>query len=295
MKKICVTGGSGGAGSAVIRELLDHGFECLNLDRTPAREPLCDFIQMDLCDYAPVYEAITGCDAVVHLAGNPHPDDDHWGAADRFANNTVSLFNVFNAAQAHGIKRVVWASSETIFGFPFDTNRPPHIPLDETAEPAPQNGYAISKAVSENIAELMAKLYDMTFVGLRLSNVLYDDVEAVPSFQKIPGYWDDLAHRKFNLWGYIDARDTARAVRLSLVTPLSGAHVFSIAARDTIMRQPTKTLIDEVMPGVEIRAGLTGRDAMLDCNRARVMLGFEPEFTWQAVLGLDEDGNEVTP
>lgn len=293
MKTICVTGGSGGAGEAVIRELLAHGYACVNLDIKPPRAALCPFVETDMCDYAAVYAAMEGCDGLVHFAGNPHPDDDHWGAADRFNNNTVALFNAFNAAQVHGIKRVVWASSETIFGFPFDTNRPPHIPLDEEAAPAPQNGYAISKAISENIAELMAQLHGMTFVGLRLSNVLYDDVTAVPSFQKIPGYWEDLAHRKFNLWGYIDSRDTARATRLSLETPLEGAHVFSIAAKDTIMKQPTQALIDAVMPGVAVQAGLTGRMAMLDCNRAKVMLGFEPEYTWQAVLGLDEDGNEV--
>ncbi|MES0864345.1 NAD(P)-dependent oxidoreductase [Ruegeria sp. SCPT10] len=293
MKRICVTGGSGGAGDAVIQDLLIKGYECANLDIKSPREKRCQFIETDMCDYPAVFAGMESCDALVHFAGNPHPDDDHWGAADRSANNTVSLFNAFNAAQAHGIKRVVWASSETIFGFPFETNRPPHIPLDELDPPNPQNGYAISKAISENIAELMAKLYGMTFVGLRLSNVLYDDVEAIPSFQKIPGYWDDVGHRKFNLWGYIDSRDVARAVRLSLETPLKGAHVFSIAAKDTLMKQSTRELVDTVMPGVEVRAGIRGRDAMLNCSKAKVMLGFEPEFTWQNVLGLNEDEIEV--
>ena len=290
MQSIAVTGGSGGAGHFVISDLLASGYKCVNLDVKEPTEELCEFRKVDMCNYKQVFEALEGCDGIVHFAGNPHPDDDHWGAADRFSNNTNSLFNAFNAAQAHGIKRVVWASSETIFGFPFENNLPQTLPLTEQAKKAPQNGYALSKAISENLAELMAELYDMTFIGLRLSNVLYDDEEAIPSFQKIPSYWDDLGHRKFNLWGYIDARDSARACRLALESDLTGAHVFSIAAKDTIMKQQTSEVVGKVMPGVELHAGLKGRDAALDCNKAKILLGFEPEYSWQGVLGLNEDG-----
>ncbi|MEO0989710.1 MAG: NAD(P)-dependent oxidoreductase [Pseudomonadota bacterium] len=291
MATVCVTGGSGGAGGAVIQHLIAHGYDCVNLDQSPPKDRFCPFREVDLRDYPSVYEAMAGSDALVHFAGNPHPDSNHHAAADRFANNTVALYNAFNAAQAHGIKRVVWASSETIFGFPFQTNRPPHVPMDETAPRAPQNGYAISKAISEDIAELMAGLYGMTFIGLRLSNVLYDDPEAEPSFQKIPGYWEDPEHRKFNLWGYIDARDSARAVRLALESDLEGAHVFTIAAPDTIMRQSSVDLVTSTMPSVPVHPGLTGRTALLDCHKARVMLGWEPEYTWARVLGLTEDGS----
>ncbi len=296
MTKVCVTGGSGGAGNATIVDLLANGYDCVNLDVKPPKEQHCPFIETDMCDYRAVYEAMEGCHMLVHMAGNPHPDDDHWGAADRFRNNTVSLFNAFNAAAAHGIKRVVWASSETIFGFPFEKNAPPHVPLDETAEPAPQNGYAISKAVSEDIAKHMAKLYGMTFIGLRLSNVLYDDVEAVPSFQKIPGYWADPSHRKLNLWGYIDSRDTAKAVRLGLEAELEGSHNFAIAASDTIMIQSSRELIETCFPGTtKVHAVMTGRTGMLDCNKARILLGWEPEYQWQDVLGLNEDGSPAEP
>lgn len=290
MKTICVTGGSGGAGNAVIEDLLAQGYSCVNIDIKPPKTELCPFHEVDMTDYKAVYEAMTGCDAVVHFAGNPHPDFDHWESADRFNNNTSALFNAFNAAQAHGIKRVVWASSETIFGFPFETNRQPTVPVSETSEQQPQGGYALSKLVSETLAEQMSKLYGMTFIGMRLSNVLYDDVDAVPSFQKIPGYWDDLPHRKFNLWGYIDSRDTARAVRLALESDLDGAEVFNIAAKDTLMIQPTSELIEKVMPETKLSPEVSGRMALLDCSKARDLLGFEPEYTWQGVLNLKEDG-----
>lgn len=293
MTKICVTGGSGGTGHAVIEELLRHGHECVNLDMKMPREMLCPFVEVDMCDYKMVHAAMKGCEQLVHLAGHPHPDSDHWGAAKSFANNTVALHNAFNAAQAHGIKRVVWASSETVLGYPFETNSPKSVPLDETTELAPQNGYALSKALSEKLAELMADLYDMTFVGLRLSNVLYDDVDAIPSFQKIPEYWKDISHRKFNLWGYVDSRDAARAVRLGLNVNFNGAHVFHIAAKDTIMVQDSETLIETVFPGVDIHPAMKGRSAMLDCMKARIVLGWEPHYSWENVLNLSEAGVEV--
>lgn len=289
MKRVSVTGGSGGAGRAVIEHLTAHGYECRNIDINPPKDELGCFRQVDLCDYEALYGAMAGTDLLVHFAGNPHPDNDHFTAADRFQNNTVSLFNAFNAAAALGMKRVVWASSETIFGFPFATNIPPHVPLKEDDAPDPQTGYAVSKRASEVIADLMAKQHGMTFAGLRLSNVLYDDVNAVPSFQKIPGYWDDLASRKFNLWGYIDSRDAARSVRLALEADFTGAEVFNIAATDTIMRQPSRALIESQMPGTKIDPKMSNRQAMLDCTKARDMLGWEPEYTWAEVLGISPD------
>lgn len=271
----------------MIEDLLAHGFDCVNLDINPPRTKHCDFVQIDLTDYEGVFTAMAGCDLLVHYAGYPHPDDDHWGSADRFANNTVTFFNAVNAAIAHGITRVVWASSETIFGYPFQSNWPARVPLSETSTPDPQTGYAISKAASERTAELLAKLHGITIVGLRLSNVLYDDVSAVPSFQKIPGYWDDLAHRKFNLWGYVDSRDAARAVRLGLTTDLSGAEIFNIAATDTVMKQDTRDVLAAVMPKTKIDPGLSGRQALLDCSKARKMLGWVPDYHWTDVLGIN--------
>jgi len=290
MKKVAVTGGSGGAGHFVIMELLANGYTCVNVDMVAPKEELCPFIKVDLNDYQAVHAALAGCDGIVHFAANPHPDENHIEAADRFANNTTTLYNVFNAAREHGIKRVVWASSETVFGYPFENNLPPKLPIDESLPKAPQNGYALSKAICENLAEQMAALYDMSFVGLRLSNVLYDDPTATANFQDIPSYWDDMGKRMGNLWCYIDARDTARACRLGLEANTTGAEVFGIAATDTIMKQPTRELAAAIMPSVPIDAGLTGRQSTMDGHKAKVMLGFEAEHTWQTVLGLNQNG-----
>ena len=294
MKKIAVTGGSGGSGRFVIRELLEHGYDCVNLDLAAPREANCPFIALDMCHYEAVYEAIRGCDAIVHFAGNPMPDDNHIEAAARFSNNTVACFNIFNAARAHGIRRVVWSSSETIYGFPFVTNRPPRLPVDEELPDDPQNGYAISKAATERFAELMASLYGMTIIGFRFSNILYDDPDVDASYHKIPSYWDDVTKRQFNLWGYIDARDCARASRMVLESDLCkqpGAHVFSIAASDSIMNRPSRDVVAEAMPDVPLSDALQGRAAFTDCSKAKRVFGFEPAYHWPDVLKRNGDGS----
>ncbi|CUH78712.1 UDP-glucose 4-epimerase [Tritonibacter multivorans] len=287
--KIAVTGGSGGGGHAVILDLIANNYACVNLDIRAPKETLCPFVEVDLTDYRAVFKALEGIDAVVHFGGNPNPDNDHFGAADRFENNTLALFNVFNAAQARGIKRVVWASSETIFGFPFETSAPQSIPLTEASIKQPQNGYALSKVISEDLAEQMAALYGMTIVGLRLSNVLYDDETAEASFQKIPGYWADTGSRRFNLWSYIDSRDAARVVRLSLEADLDGAEVFTVAAPDTLMSQPSRELLATHFPTAEIAPEFGGHDSPLSSEKAKRLLGFEAEHTWQRVLGVTRD------
>ncbi|WP_305984923.1 NAD(P)-dependent oxidoreductase [Roseibium sp. MMSF_3544] len=293
MKKVIVTGGSGGAGSAVIGHLLKHGYECINLDMKPPVEARCRFIQADMSNYQSVLAAMEGCDAVVHFAGNPSPDADHIEGADRFDNNTVACFNAFNAAMANGIKRVVWASSETIFGFPFVANQPLEVPAYEDTPRSPQTAYAISKAATEDIAKMMADLYGMVFVGLRLSNVLYDDPDHPQNFQSIPGYWQDINARRFNTWGYVHSEDCAEAVRLSLEANLSGANIYTIAAPDTIMNIPTREIVATVWPDLKIRNGLSGRDAFLNSDKASIELGWTAKHTWASVLGRDPDTGEL--
>ena len=114
MKKVVVTGGSGRSGRVTIRYLLECGYEVLNLDVMPPPGPLTPFFQVDLADYTTTFTAMHGYDAVAHLGSDPRPDDDLFTGAERFRNNTLGTYKVFNAAVRLGMDRVVWASSETI-------------------------------------------------------------------------------------------------------------------------------------------------------------------------------------
>ena len=114
MPKVVVTGGSGKLGRAVVRDLLDHGYEVLNLDTVAPRNGPCPTVKVDLSDYGQVAEAILGgiderhgpFEAVVHLAAIPAPGLSP--DAETFKNNVPSTYNVFLAARQAGIKNVVF-------------------------------------------------------------------------------------------------------------------------------------------------------------------------------------------
>ena len=232
-----------------------------------------------------MFKAFEGIDAVVHYASHPEPDFDFSTGAQRFHNNTLCTYNVFNAACALQMEKVVWASSETVLGFPFDTCLPDSIPVDESHSLKPQNSYSLSKVICEELAHYMNKLYGVPFIGLRLSNVLYTDTRQRHSYVKIPSYWNDLSSRKFNLWSYIDARDSARATRMALESEISNSENFIIAAADSIMCQTNPELIDAVMPGVPIRDDHRDHQSMISSSKAARLLNWEPEYSWRDVLG----------
>ena len=285
MKKIAVTGGCGGSGRYVVANLIEHNYEVLILDRAePNFETQAAFYKIDLSNYQEVYDMLEGCDGVIHFAANPEPDFDHLAGADRFQNNTIGAFNVFQASVARGIKKIVWASSETVLGFPFDSNTPKYLPADEN-HVAPQNAYALSKVVVEELARQMNTLYGIVIIGLRYSNILYTHTNHPANFAAIPSYWSDKRSRKFNLWGYIDARDAAEVARLALESNLSSSEVFNIAAEDTIMNCSNQDLVKEVFPGTEIKPGTGEFESLIDISKAKELLGFSPKYSWRNVIG----------
>ena len=281
MARVAVTGGSGKLGRAVVDELVGHGYDVVNLDRVPPREERCPFTRIDLTDYGQTVEALTaidaryrGVDAVVHLAAIPGPGVA--ANAATFTNNITATYNVFNAARAAGITTVVWASSETLLGLPFDTP-PPYIPVDEGYPARPETAYALAKHLEEQMAAQLCR-WDprLKMVGLRFSNVMEPaDYAAFPSFDADPSL------RQWNLWGYIDARDGARAVRLALDYEGTGLEIFLIANADTVMSRPSADLAREVFPDVPITRELGAHETMLSIDKARRLLGYEPRHSWR--------------
>src|SRR6266704_6769317 len=122
MKKIIVTGGSGKAGRAVIKDLLEHDYEVMNVDLLPPRERLCPYLKSDLTELGQVFEVLHGSDAVVHLGAIPAPGLQP--EEPTFRNNILSTYNVFSVAASLRLQRVVWASSDTTLGLPFEREKP---------------------------------------------------------------------------------------------------------------------------------------------------------------------------
>ena len=281
--RVAVTGSSGKLGRAVVTHLADHGWQVLSLDRTRPRDGTSTpFVAVDLTDYGQVVEVLGGgvdeqggpLDAVVHLAAIPAPG--LMTNAETFANNSRATYHVFAAARAVGIRQVVWASSETVLGLPFDTP-PPYVPVDEEYPPRPESTYSLNKALEEEMARHFCRWDPETsMTGLRFSNVM-----DVADYAEFPSFDADALLRKWNLWGYIDARDGAQAVRRSLERRLPGLEVFIVANADTVMSRSSADLVAEVFPGVEVRHELTEHETLLSIDKARRLLGYEPEHSWR--------------
>jgi nucleoside-diphosphate-sugar epimerase len=270
--RIVVTGGSGKGGRWVVQELREHGHDVRNVDLRHDGAGHGQTVIADLTDLGQANELIAGADGVVHFAAIPAPDLR--AAGETFRINAISTYNVFAAAVATDVRRVVWASSETVLGLPFD--RPPDFaPIDETITPRPESSYALSKLVGETLADQFARRSETTFVGLRISNIMEPE-----DYARFPTFWDDAQLRKWNLWGYVDARDVAAAVRLALDAPIDGADICIVAAADTVMTRPSLELLAEVFPSVPLTRPVDGRETLLSIERARQRLGYEPAYRW---------------
>lgn len=290
MARVVVTGGSGKLGTAAITELLDHDWTVVNLDRAPPATPLpaevCHFTRVDFTDYGQTVEALTaidggyrGVDALVHLAAIPGPSLA--ANAATYANNVTSSYNVFSAARLAGIRNVVWASSETLLGLPFDETPPPYIPVDEEYPARPQSAYALAKLVDEQIAAQFCRWDpELKMIGLRFSNVMLP-----ADYRRFPAFDADPKLRSWNLWSYIDARDGAQAIRRALDHQATGLDVFIIASPDTVMSRPAAELVAEVFPGIPVTRELGAHDTMLSIDKARRVLGYDPRYSWRDATG----------
>lgn len=282
-RRVAVTGATGKLGRAVVAHLREVGVDVLATDRTAGADPReveGEFLVADLTDYGQVVELLGGVDehapvdAVVHLAAIPAPGMTTNAAT--YANNSAATYNVFAAARAHGIHRVVWASSETVLGLPFDTP-PPYAPVDEEYPPRPESTYSLNKTLEEELARQFCRWQpELVAVGLRFSNVM--DVE---DYAQFPSFDADPQLRRWNLWGYIDARDGAQAVEKALEHDVPGADVFVIANGDTVMSRSSASLMAEVYPDVPVTKELGEHETLLGIDKARRVLGYDPQHSWR--------------
>jgi UDP-glucose 4-epimerase len=100
-------------------------------------------------------------------------------------------------------------------------------------------------------------------------------------YAQFPSFDADPRLRRWNLWGYIDARDGAQAVRKALDLPRTGMEVFIIANADTVMSRSSASLAAEVYPGVPVTKELGEHETLLSIDKARRVLGYEPAHSWR--------------
>jgi nucleoside-diphosphate-sugar epimerase len=271
--KVVVTGSSGKAGRAVVADLLEHRHDVTGVDlAAPAQSP-DSFLAADVTDFGQTVECLAGADAVVHLAAIPAPGLRT--EETTFRTNIVSTFNVFEAARVLGLSRVVWASSETILGLPFEREQPAYAPIDEEHPPYPESSYALSKLLSEELGRQLHRRTRTPHVALRFSNIMEPH-----DYERFPTFWDDARLRRWNLWSYVDARDVAQSCRLALEADVGAEH-FIVAARDTVMSRPSRDLMADVYPDVPYTPTGGDFDTLLSIEKARKLLGYEPRHSWR--------------
>lgn len=273
--RVVVTGGSGLAGRAVVAELVEHGFEVTNVDRVPGDGPA--FRRVDVEDLGQVYGALRGAEAVVHFAAIPRPTFDVPEVV--FRTNVMGSFNVLEAAAAVGVRRVVTASSVSVLGFPFFERpfAPAYVPIDEEHPRLPQDAYALSKLVGEDIADGFARRGALDVVSLRFPWIHTPETFAA----QIAPLHSDPAAGAANLWSYVDARDVGAAVRLALAADIRGHEALFVAAADSFMPGASAELVRALYPSTVIRAGFVGNASLLSGEKAARLLGFRPRHRWR--------------
>jgi nucleoside-diphosphate-sugar epimerase len=291
VKRVIVTGGSGKIGGWILKELLDHGHEVLNVDLAPAAETRCRTLIADLTDAGQAYGAIGGFTGIdeLQLSLRPGPVDVlvHFAAIPRillvpdaevFRINTVSTYNVMEAAARFGIGKVVYASSEASYGVVFADGHfdPQYFPVDEDHPTVPMDAYGLSKVVNERTAAAFHARTGGDYYGLRIG-----DVMAPPDYLKFSAWSTEPGTRERELWAYVDVRDVAQMVRLCVETDGLGFQVFNTFATESAHVMATRELAGRYYPSVPTRGEIDEHGSLVSNQKARKVLGFEPRFRWR--------------
>ncbi|WP_296420306.1 NAD-dependent epimerase/dehydratase family protein [Pseudooctadecabacter sp.] len=296
--RIFFTGGSGKAGRHAIGVLRAAGHTVVNIDKVPCGLEGVPELLIDLCDAGQVMGAMTqwaamsecdgpvqSYDAVVHFAAVPRVMIGDDGSC--FRANVTSTYNVIEAASKLGIRKVVFASSETTYGICFAQGEvlPDYVPVDEDHPTVPHDSYAMSKVCNEVTARsFQARSVQagapMDIYGLRINNV----IEPHEYERNFPAFVADPELRRRNIFAYIDARDLGHMVDCCLATDGLGFEVFNVANADSSVALPSREVADRFYPGVPVRGDLDGFDTFYAIDKARRLVGFAPRHGWRDLI-----------
>ena len=290
-KRIIFTGGTGKAGRHAVPHLLAKGYKILNVDLKPFDHPGVNTLITDITDSGQVFNAFTthfgfdgydegvppkAPDAIVHFAAVPrvmiNPDNT------TFAQNPVGTYNVLEAAMKLGVRKVIFASSETTYGVCFAEGDTDYhsFPLEEDYDSDPMDSYGLSKVVNEKTGRAFAMRYGADVYALRIGNVIEPH-----EYANFPGYLAHPLSRKRNAWSYIDARDLGEIVHLCLQKDGLGYQVFN-AVNDTITANlPTAEFLAKYAPNSPITRPMGTHAAPLSNRKIREVLGFEEAHPWR--------------
>ncbi len=292
--RIFFTGGSGKAGRHVAPYLAEHGHQVTNADLVPLGHPAVADLRVDLTDTGETYSALAGLarmdelelahqpayDAVVHFAAVPAillTSD-----AKTYATNVLSTYNVLEAATRLGVRKIVFASSETTYGICFaqGERRPQYVPVDENHPTVPEDAYAMSKVANEVTARSFQARTGSDIYGLRINNV----IEPHEYAEKFPDFLADPSLRRRNIFAYIDTRDLGQMVQRCLEVDGLGYEVFNVANADMSVAATNQEILDRFYDGVTLSRQMGRDETFYSIEKARELLGYTPQHSWRDVL-----------
>lgn len=286
--KVLVTGGSGLAGTHIVPVLLDRGHEVVSVDSQPPQGGLgrvqegragLTLMQVDTTDFGQVTAAAKGADAVVHLAAIPNPvwRPEH----EVFRINMLSNWNVLEAAEAHGIGKVMMASSINAVGASFWTFQPrEYMPIDEELPTKAADAYAQSKWLGEQMAEAFCRRRPMQIASMRYHGLWTRERQSEWRAGSEKDSADDERLAR-NFWSWTDLDEAAEASVLAIEKDWNGHEAFFIQADDTTVTVPTDDLLRRWYPDAERKSSIAGFDSPISNEKAKRVLGWKPTATWR--------------
>ena len=289
--RVLFTGGSGKAGKYVVEHLVQRGHKVLNIDKTILVHDTVQTRLADITDAGQMFDVMSSYanydeldetagpktfDAVVHFAAVPRfmMASDH----ECYRVNTLGTYNVIDAAVKLGVKKIIFASSETTYGICFANGdrKPDYLPIDEHHSVVPEDAYAMSKVVNEVTARSFQKKSGFDIYGLRINNV----IEPHEYIQNFPTYIKNPELRRRNIFSYIDARDLGQMVERCLATDGLGYELFNVANDDHSVALSSAQLIQKYYQGVPVHdAQMKG--SFYSNEKAKKLLGFVPQYSWR--------------
>jgi UDP-N-acetylglucosamine/UDP-N-acetyl-alpha-D-glucosaminouronate 4-epimerase len=296
--KVLVTGGGGFIGSNLVRALVERGDDVRVLDNfsTGARANLAELAndvevaEGELRSYERVHAATRGVEVVFHQGALPSVPRSVQDPLTTSAVNVEGTLNVLLAARDEGVRRVVCASSSSVYG------NSGELPRFETAHPDPISPYGVSKLAAERYCVSFSRVYPLETVALRYFNVFGPNQDptsqyaaVVPRFitaiadgRPVAVYGDGEQRRDFTyVENVVDANLAAATAER-----VSGAVLNVATGRPTTVNELAETIGSLLGRSVERdeQPERTGdvRDSWADITRARELLGWEPR------TGLEE-------
>lgn len=296
--RILFTGGSGKAGRHAVAHLIALGHRVLNLDLVPLDLPGVDNRLADIADAGQVFDVMQSYagydelepgmgvprfDAVVHFAAVPRllmrSDNECYRV------NTLGTYNVIDAALKAGVRKIIFASSETVYGVCFadGERKPEYLPVDEAHPTDPEDSYAMSKVVNEVTARSFQRRSGADIYGLRINNV----IEPHEYARDFPAYVADPALRRRNIFAYIDARDLGQMVERCLAVDGLGFQIFNVSNDTHSVADSTEDLRARFYEGVPLLREMGPDESFYSNAKAREMLGFAPRHDWRGLVDAD--------